>query len=65
MAALRWNYQACKTSADSGNRNSFNGRDKSPVINRVQTEKDIDFVPEQGVNKVTTGLAPRREAKKT
>ena len=42
------------------NRNSFNGRDNSPVINRVHTEKDLDFVPEQGVNKVTTGLAEKQ-----
>lgn len=41
------------------NRNSLNGRDGSPVINRVN-QVDLDFLPEQGVNKVTTGLAEKQ-----
>lgn len=42
------------------NRSSFNGRDISPIVNRVSSEKDLDFQPEQGVNKVTTGLAEKQ-----
>lgn len=41
------------------NRSSYNGRDGSPILKRVNYDKDLDFVPEQGVNQVTTGLAER------
>jgi hypothetical protein len=41
------------------NRNSFNGRDSSPIIQRINSDQDLDFVPEKGVNQVTLGLAEK------